>query len=178
MAFLSTVDIIIEIGKYYWYLPKGHRVQSFMQVLIRVSGKTLQIYLTGHTMTQMVINDSCCNKALCGLTKLKFSSHQSLIGSSSGCGQLSFTQGLTDLCSFHMCSAVSHPFTPTMQMRKEFTEKSYLDTNHLMPEVTCCLHFRNYIQSNKWSTQLPRRLENVCKHIGNDEHQMYTPLII
>lgn len=41
MAFLSTVDIIIEIGKHDWCLPKGHRVQFFMQVLIRVSGKTL-----------------------------------------------------------------------------------------------------------------------------------------
>lgn len=43
MAFLSTVDIIIEIGKYDWYLPKGHRVQSFIQVLIRVNGKTIDV---------------------------------------------------------------------------------------------------------------------------------------
>lgn len=31
MVSLSSVDTIIEIGKYDWCLPKGHRVQSFMK---------------------------------------------------------------------------------------------------------------------------------------------------
>lgn len=31
MVSLSTVDIIMEIGKYDWCLPKGQRVQFFRE---------------------------------------------------------------------------------------------------------------------------------------------------
>lgn len=32
MVSLAIVDIIIDLGKYNWCLPKGHKVQFFMKI--------------------------------------------------------------------------------------------------------------------------------------------------
>lgn len=172
MAFLSTVDIIIEIGKHDWCLSKGHRVQFFMQVLIRVSGKTLQIYFIEHTMTQRVIHDSCCNKALCGLTKLKFSSHSEFDWVQQWLWAALLHTGThrSVFLPYVVCSIIPlHSYhVDEERIHREIIPRHLITSAG--SDTTCCLHFRNHLQSNKWPTLLPRRLENVCKHIGIDEH--------